>query len=69
MIAQGAFQGLSQQVLVDTILYLRVVAMYSRSKKVMYGLGTLLIVCTLASLTVILDVGRKSEGVTLQLQA
>lgn len=52
-----------QQLLVDIILWLRISAMYGRTRVVTRGMGTLLVVCTLGSVTAvaIIDKGAKGE--------
>ena len=54
--------GVTQQLLVDTILCLRVCAIYGRSKKVVYGLSSLLATCTAASVSVIAFVDKGAKG-------
>jgi len=54
--------GVVQELLVDTILCIRIYAMYGRSKLVLYSLGTLLGVCTLASLSVVAAIGIHTKG-------
>lgn len=56
------FAGVTQQLLVDTILCLRVCAIYGRSKKVVYGLSSLLATCTAASVSVIAFVDKGAKG-------
>ena len=57
--------GVVQQQFVDIVLCVRVSAMYGMSRKVLFGLGGLLVACTLSSVAVIAAVDKGAKGVSV----